>query len=549
MGFFKAIFERIASSPGLLKCATHFYAATRFPRRYALASWWRIRGKRLRARAQFAPLLGTSPLAYRYWVQREQRGIARARVNGDASIFALVAIPAENESLQDTLGSLQAESLAFICIDETSGGAPSDLLRACLHGGGEQWFLPIRAGDVLAPGAAHAYRAAIARAAHSNPVLCYADDDLLNETGKRNNPHFKPGWNAELFQHFDYLTWSCVVRADIEDVARLAAPNWAPHLTLDALKRSEGAEAVVHVPHVLHHRHSRDAARIPSVAEIAPSLESDDFPLVSVIVPTRNRVELLRTCLNGLESTDYPSLEVIVADNDSDDPATLAYLAALDPQRFQVLRTPGAFNFSAINNQAARSATGEFLCLLNNDIEMIRPDWLKILVRQAQRREVGAVGAQLLYPDGRIQHAGVVLGIGGGAAHAHRLLRPTDEGYFSRHALPQFVSAVTAACMVIRRSYFDAVGGLDEQRFVVAFNDVDLCMRLNRRGWQSLYEPRAVLIHHESVSRGLDRDPVGAARLAGELAELKRLWGTSEGVDPFHHPQLSPFSEHFVLKL
>ena len=261
------------------------------------------------------------------------------------------------------------------------------------------------------------------------------------------------------------------------------------------------------------------------------------------------RVDLLQTCLNGIAATGYPDIEVIVVDNDSDDPQTLDFLAGLDPARHRVLRHEGAFNYSAINNRAVGEAQGRLLCLLNNDIEVIEPNWLTTMATQALREDVGAVGARLLYPDGRIQHAGVVIGMGNAAGHAHRLLHPDEEGYFHRHALPQFASAVTAACLVVVRDRFLAVGGLDERNFSVAFNDVDLCMRLNQRGWQSLYEPRATLIHHESVSRGLDGDSVGAARFAGELAALQRLWRTAEVVDPFHHPQLSRASERFVVRL
>jgi GT2 family glycosyltransferase len=214
-----------------------------------------------------------------------------------------------------------------------------------------------------------------------------------------------------------------------------------------------------------------------------------------------------------------------------------------------ILDQPGPFNYSTINNNAVAAAQGELLCLMNNDIEVLSPDWLAIMATQALRPEVGAVGAQLLYPDGRIQHAGVVIGVGNAAGHAHRFLQPGAEGYFRRHALPQFVSAVTGACLVVRRERFLAVGGLDEANFAVAFNDVDLCLKLNARGWQSFYEPRAVLVHHESVSRGLDTDPVGAARFAGELAALQRIWRTNEIVDPYHHPMLSRASEQFALDL
>jgi GT2 family glycosyltransferase len=301
----------------------------------------------------------------------------------------------------------------------------------------------------------------------------------------------------------------------------------------------------LHVRRMLHHR----AARTAPPATLTPLATVNDLPPVTIMVPTRNRVDLLRTCLDGLAATRYPELEVIVVDNDSDDPATLAYLATLEAPRVRVLRHPGPFNYSAINNRAAAEARGKLLCLLNNDIEVTAPNWLEIMATQALRDDVGAVGAQLLYPDGRIQHAGVVIGVGNAAGHAHRFVHPSDKGYFRRHALPQFTSAVTAACLVVARDRFLAVGGLDERNFAVAYNDVDLCLRLNQRGWQSLYEPRAVLIHHESVSRGHDRDPVGAARFANELAALKRIWHTDQIVDPYHHPQLSRAAEQFSIAL
>ena len=159
----------------------------------------------------------------------------------------------------------------------------------------------------------------------------------------------------------------------------------------------------------------------------------------------------------------------------------------------------------------------------------------------------GGVGARLLYPDGTIQHAGVFTGIGGGAGHAHRFLRADETGYFNRARLPQRVSAVTGACLVVAREKFLSVGGFDEDHFPVAFNDVDLCLKLNSRGWQSFYEPRATLIHHESKSRGKDRSRMDRARFAGELAALKQVWNTDKLRDPFHHPNLSPFSEQFLI--
>lgn len=520
-----------------LRLAVHLDAARLSPRPWLTALWWRVLGKRVRSRAQFAPLLGASRWAYRLWLLDEQLPVSV----GDRNEPAIVAIVGDGEERDDTIRDAEREGIQVLA-------APQDDL-ACIgrlkDEGRPLWIMWLEAGDRLASGAGAAYRIA---AASTKSRMIYADDDLLDANGRRMRPHFKPEWNAELFRHHDYATGACIVRLDAVDIDATEGQGGAERFVA-SVAASDGREAPVRLPHVLHHRIKRPAPRVPVPI---PAGETALSAKVSVIIPTRDRLDLLRTCIEGLVRTAYPAIEVIIVDNGSNDPATLEYLANLDPARFQVLRDDGPFNFSRLNNRAARLATGELLCLLNNDIEVLAPDWLEIMASQALRPDVGAVGARLLYPDGRIQHAGVVMGICGGAAHAHRLLRPNAEGYFHRHALPQFVSAVTAACLVVRRESFEAVGGLDEENFAVAFNDVDLCMRLNQKGWQSLYEPRATLVHHESVSRGLDRDPVGAKRLAQELAALKACWGTGDmerQADPFHHPQLSRYSERFAVRL
>lgn len=512
----------------------HMDAARLAPRPWLLALWWRILGKRVRSRAQFASLLAASSHTYQLWMLNEPAPPRSAAA--EPLIIALVTSGAGQDA---TLRSAVQQGILAIPVQ------PDTLAEAAQHIAWEDnpWLMPLIAGDTLADGAVEAYRAA---AINTDAQVIYADDDQLNRRGHRTAPHFKPSWNAELFRHCDYLTGACIVRVSEALYRDVSGADWAADLVKAAVVM--GLAHPQRLPHVLHHRRQRPVPQMSALAMIAEAA----IPKVTVIVPTRNRVDLLRTCIEGLAQTDYPDFEVIVVDNGSDDPATLDYLANLDPARHRVLRDDGAFNFSRLNNRAARMATGEMLCLLNNDIEVLAPDWLAVMVRQALRPEVGAVGARLLYPDGRIQHAGVVMGICGGAAHAHRLLRPDEQGYFRRHALPQFVSAVTAACLVVRRESFEAVGGLDEAAFEVAFNDVDLCMRLNARGWQSLYEPRATLVHHESVSRGLDRDPVGAARLGRELAALQARWGTDDFAgegDPFHHPQLSRYSERFAVGL
>lgn len=522
----------------------HLHALRHTPQPYLLAAWWRFRRKRVRAKAHFAPLLASSRLAYRLWLRSEEP--ASVTNAAGPAIMALVDCDgidcddatARQAHIEITLRSVTSEGITALIIGSSEVPTLADAV-SLIPWSEEPWLMPIVAGDVLARGAVSAYRNA---AGTTKACIVYADDDLLNKKGHRHTPHFKPGWNAELFCHFDYLAGACILRSDADALKKSSGKRWSGRL-VKLIASTTIDDPPVHLPRVLHHRISRPAPRVPAALDSIGAL-----PPISVIVPTRNRVDLLRTCLDGLGRTDYPDLEVIVVDNGSDDPATLAYLDGLDPSRHRVLRQSGPFNFSALNNRAADQANGTLLCLLNNDIEVLTPDWLAIMARQSLRKDVGAVGARLLYPDGRIQHAGVVLGIGGGAAHAHRLLDPDEEGYFRRHALPQFVSAVTAACLVVQRKRFESVGGLDEANFAVAFNDVDFCMRLNARGWQSLYEPRATLMHHESVSRGLDRDPVGSARLTGELAALKTVWNTEECIDPFHHPQLNRFSERFAVR-
>ena len=532
----------------LLTARVHIDALIGAPARYAKAVWWCLCGKRQRARSILEPLLGMSAHAYQLWVARAEeprKRSAEKRVMGE-KIVAIVEVPQGAVGLEQTLRSLGDEGIAAVMLRSGDGaglGAPMAGSLAELAGAIDwdqrPWLLPICAGDVLAAGAGALYAAAAAR---SQARIVYADDDLLDERGKRIAPHFKPDWNSELYRHFDYMSGACIVQAQKDEMLSVeGSADWRRDL-ISGIACEHTPE---HVHHVLHHRRGRPAPKVP----VTPATLDKSLPPVTVVVPTRNRVDLLKTCLSGLDAAKYPNLKVIVVDNGSDDPAALAYLDGLNGRNFSVLRHDGPFNFAAINNRAVRQAVAPMLCFLNNDIEVIGPDWLPAMVMQAMRDDVGAVGAQLLYPDGRTQHAGVVLGVKGGTAHAHRLLKPSEEGYFWRHQLPQFASAVTAACMVVQRDRFLAVGGFDEENFAVAFNDVDLCMRLNRRGWQTLYEPRAQLVHHESVSRGSDRDPVGARRLAGEMAALNRRWGTDRYVDPYHHPNLSRFSERFVVAL
>lgn len=439
------------------------------------------------------------------------------------------------------------------------------------------YVLPLGGDVVLAPDALYQF----ARALRDNPQadVLYGDEDRLvprlRPGLKRVEPWFKPAWNAELFLAQDYLSACCLFRRDAalrEPPAHPALDGAALYALLLRLTDRKGA---VHVPYVLAHRTARAgndpelrASRLLALGQhVGPrggTAREGPFgntlvewplpspaPLVSIIIPTRDHVALLKTAVGGvLTGTRYRNVEVLIVDNGSVEPETLAYLerVAGNP-RVKVIRHDAPFNYSALNNLAAKQAAGDYLLLLNNDVEVVDEDWLGWLVRQAVREGVGAVGAKLLYDDGSIQHAGVVIGMGDAAGHAHRFLKPGEEGYFARAHLPHQVSAVTGACLLVERAKFEAVGGLDEAGFAVAFNDVDLCLKLQTAGWRNIYEPRAVMIHHESKSRPKDHRPDQVKRWRAELDLLQSRWGTVGHVDPTHHLHLDRRQESYLIRL
>lgn len=272
-------------------------------------------------------------------------------------------------------------------------------------------------------------------------------------------------------------------------------------------------------------------------------------PRVSILVPTRDRLTFLQPCLESiLEKTTYPNFELILIDNDSREPESLGYLERIATEaRVRVLRCPGEFNFGRLNNFGVGQTASEFVALLNNDLAVITPDWLEEMISQASQPQVGAVGARLLYLDGRIQHAGVIVGGGGVAAHAHKRLPRTNHGYFSRAILVQEMSAVTAACMLVRREAYLAVGGFDAEHLWIAFNDVDFCLRLRQRGYRIIYTPYAEFYHHESASRGLEDTVSKNQRFEAEIKYMHDRWGAVLQQDPAYNPNLSLTSADFTL--
>lgn len=397
----------------------------------------------------------------------------------------------------------------------------------------EPLLLHLAHDDVLAPHATCEFAHAAAAVPHAQ--VLYSDSDVLDAAGRRTDPRFKPAWNPVLFSEHDYIGTAWVARTQ-----HLRARGMQDGLAAWLKIALDGLDlpAVMHVPKMLVHGTARSA----SLAGRARSSRQPvtDGPRVSVVIPTRDGLALLRTAVDGVRTgTAYANVDLVVVDNGSVEPETLEYLAALDAEpRCRVVRDDAPFNFSALVNLGVLSCGGEFICLLNNDIEVVDADWLGAMMAHAMQPGVGAVGAQLHYPDGTLQHGGILLGVGGVAGHAHHGAPCDTDGYMQRAVAAQELSAVTAACMVVRREAFEEVGGFDEG-FPVAFNDVDFCLRLRQAGWRIVYTPHAQLCHHESVSRGKEDTTSKKARFDSEVQRMRERWLDVLLDDPAYNPNLS----------
>ena len=438
-----------------------------------------------------------------------------------------------------------------------------------------EFLLFLDQDDELAPDALG--EIALALAAALDADLLYTDDDKIGVDGRRYAPQFKPDWSPELLLSYMYLSHALVVRRSL--FAELGGFRAGFEGSQDydfALRASEVARRIVHLPLVLYHwratpgstaisgsakpasfavgllavddallrRGSRGRAVQPDWAAragvgIFGHEFPDDGPQVALLIPTKNHRAVLARCLDSLARTTYRNYEVVVVDNDSDDPATCDYLSEL-PHR--VLRVPNRgprFSFAHINNVAASTIDAEFLLFLNDDTEVLEPRWLSSMIGYAQLPGVGAVGARLTYPDGRVQHAGIVHGYYDGlAGPAFKLAPKDDHGYLSYIAVARNYGAVTAACMLTRRETFLDLGGFDETRFAVAYNDVDYGFRLEVAGLRCVYAPEARLTHHEGLSRGFTDDP-------REAAAYRAQWGRRR--ERYYNPNLSLADERFAI--
>ncbi|MBN7820456.1 glycosyltransferase family 2 protein [Bowmanella yangjiangensis] len=399
--------------------------------------------------------------------------------------------------------------------------------------------------------------------------LAYTDCDHLGDNGLRSTPQFFPDWNPDLQLTIGYVATGVwiksfsLIRYEAQQPYANFIRHWLMNTALDDRqhsvehisfsllhKRQSEVDLLQALPKSLANRLSTQAQfvqRNPNCLQFDWQLPSK--PLVSLIIPTRNAWQLVKSCIDSiLKLSSYQYFEILLVDNNSDEVESLTYFKQISEHpKVRLLKYPGAFNYSAINNYAARQCRGEIIGLVNNDIEVISEHWLASMVAQVMRPEIGCVGAKLLYSDKSVQHAGVIMGYGGGAGHAHKFFAADAPGYMQRLVASHNVSAVTAACLLVKRADFEKVGGLNEQDLKVAFNDVDFCLKVRELGRRNLFCAEALLFHHESVSRGAEDTPEKMQRFESEVAYLKRTWGAVIANDPAYNRHLTLKQENFLV--
>ncbi|MHB1280005.1 MAG: FkbM family methyltransferase [Acidithiobacillus sp.] len=531
-------------------------------------------------------------LAAQRWSPQESLWAQQALANGTSStVISLLVMKNGREAFaQATHASLSQQWSPVRVGAIAAGDDPVVTINTTLAEMDAGWLAVLDAGDELAPDAT--FRLAQSIQNHPEWQIIYTDEDSLTAEGEHVNPHCKPDFNLDYLRSLPYIGALMLIKKTLFDALDGFDPRADGAEDYDFLLRAwerVGDAGIGHIPEVLYHRHQgsshcrksvpeileagrqalvRHFERLQIPAEVQPGPFPPSFrvryplgatPLVSIVIPTRNQLGFLQRCIESLiEKTRYPAYEILIIDNDSDDAETRTYLDMLTAQkesmggRLRVLRYPGAFNFSAMNNMAVDAAHGDYVLLLNNDTAALHEDWLDEMVSHALRPEVGIVGAKLLYPDGKIQHAGVILGMKGPAEHPFIGHVPEDRGYFGRAMLAQNYSAVTGACLLISKSLYQEVGGLDEQQFKVSYNDIDLCLKVREAGHKIVWTPWAMLLHEGSASQKgaveqkAEQDKL--ARFAAEKNAFYARWLPQLAFDPAYNRHLSLASTDFLLE-
>ena len=405
-------------------------------------------------------------------------------------------------------------------------------------------------------------------------MIAYCDVDFFQPARKRIEPWFRPAWDETMFLSLDYISRGlCLTGRSIKAASDLLGDKdgnrclgWYD-LVFGLISISR--HRIMHIPKILYSCKKGDriqllnnnSSRAPALVNYlnreygidSPIIEADlaghlhikwpipkKSPKVSIIIPTRDSCSLLKSCVESIRKfTDYANYELIIVDNQSSEAETVAYLDFLSGQGVRVIQYDKPFNYSDMHNCVMQQVAGPIVCFMNNDVSVVEPGWLREMVGQLLRKRVGAVGAKLLWPNNLVQHGGVVVGIDRLAAHIGNYLLADEPGYFWCNAESRELSAVTAACMVMRKKDFLSLGGFDANLFPIAFNDVDLCLRLRQKGFRIVWTPHARLIHLESASRGRDMTPSQRARSQREEREFRKKWTNGDWQDPYYNPNLS----------
>ena len=422
-----------------------------------------------------------------------------------------------------------------------------------------------------------------------NSKIIYSDEDKIDEKGYRTSPHFKSDWNPDLFYSQNYVSHLGIYKTElINKIGGFRAGVEGSQdydLLLRCLPHVKHSE-IHHIPRILYHwrmiegstaltaneKNYTTKAGIKALQDHFKENGPDgvsiqqgmfpntykvnwpipqDAPLVSLLIPTRDRKDITQLAVESIiEKTTYQNYEIIILDNGSIEKETLDWFTKIQKQDqlVTVLRYNHPFNYSAINNFGVKHAKGSIIGLVNNDIEVISPEWLSEMVSHAVRSDIGCVGAKLYYSDNTIQHGGVIVSLGGVAGHSHKHYPKKSSGYFHRLKLTQNYSAVTAACLLVRKNIYIEVGQLNEKDLKIAFNDVDFCLKVFKAGYRNIWTPYAELYHHESISRGAEDSPDKIARFNKEIFYMKKTWETSLKEDPYYNPNLTKAREDFSIR-
>ncbi len=471
--------------------------------------------------------------------------------------------------------------IRYVKLDENRGIAANT--NACIDISTGNYIALFDHDDLLHPSALFRIAQTIEQ---TGADFVYTDEATFIKDNPKNviTAHFKPDFSADTLRSYNYICHLSVFSRELMNQVGVFRPECDGSQDYDLILRlTEKAQHIVHIPELLYYWRSHqnstaqdikskpyivkaahkalgdhlnriglegevDNSDIPSTYRIRYSIK--EKPLVSIIIANKDQVDTLDTCIRSIfKKTTYPNFEIIIVENNSTSQLTFAYYKQLQDEyaNVRVITWPDGFNYSAINNFGFAEAKGEHVILLNNDVEIITPSWIEEMLMFSQRDDVGAVGAMLYYPDDTIQHAGVILGIGGVAGHSHKYFARGDGGYMSRASIAQNLSAVTFACVMMPSKVFREVNGLDEA-FQVAFNDVDMCMRIRKAGYHIVFTPYCELYHYESKSRGQEDTPAKVKRFNSEIARFQTRWGKElEAGDPYYNKNLTLVHEDFSL--